>query len=263
MRALKALYLFALTLFCVSPIVVILSISITSSRFMTFPPQGFSLRWFAEIFTADDWFEALLNSCIIALSSSSLAVLIALPLSYTAWRYGLRYAKWLTAVGIAPFVLPPVIIALGFLLLFTSIGVHGLFINGIIAHAVFLLALPLVTISLGFESIEAALLEAGATMGATSRQLFRTVIFPLVLPYVVASFAFCLVTSLNEYIILLMTIGFSYETLPIKVFNAMRYGYSPILAAIAVFFLMVNVLVFGLIAAFGNLPRLLGALDRN
>lgn len=263
MRALKALFLFAFTLFCVSPILVILSISVTSSRFLTFPPQGFSLRWFAEIFTASDWFTALVNSATIALAASALAVLVALPLSYAAWRYGLRYAKWLAALGITPFVLPPVIIALGFLLLFTSFGLHGLFINGIIAHAVFLLALPLVTMSLGFESIEPALLEAGSTMGATSRQLFRTVIFPLVLPYIVASFAFCLVISLNEYIILLMTIGFSYETLPIKVFNAMRYGYSPILAAIAVLFLMINVLVFGLIAAFGNLPRLLGALDRS
>jgi len=263
MRALKALYLIAFTIFCVSPIVVIVLVSVTQSSFLTFPPKGFSLRWFAEIFTAKDWFAALLNSATIAFASSVLAILIALPLSYTTWRGGFRYAKWLMAIGIMPFMLPPVIIALGFLLLFTSLGLHGLFINGIIAHTVFLLALPLVMMSLGFESIEKALLEAGSTMGATGPQLFRTVIFPLVTPYVIGSFAFCVVISLNEYIVLLMTIGFSYETLPIKVFNAMRYGYSPILAAIAVLFLVVSMLMFGLIATFGNLPRLLGATSRN
>lgn len=263
MRALKIFYMVVFTVFCVSPIAVIALISLTASNFLTFPPEGYSLRWFAEIFTDKDWFEALKNSFEIALISSALAVLIALPISYVAWRHGIRYARFLAAIGILPFMLPPVLIALGFLLLFTFIGAYGLFINGIIAHAIFLLALPLVMISLGFESIEQSLLEAGSTMGASSFQLFTTVIFPLVLPYIIASLAFCVVISLNEYIVLLMTIGFSYETLPIRVFNAMRYGYSPILASIAVFFLLINAVVFGLIAAFGNLPRLLGAIDRD
>lgn len=263
MRALKIFYMVVFTVFCVSPIAVIALISLTASNFLTFPPEGYSLRWFAEIFTDKDWFEALKNSFEIALISSALAVLIALPISYVAWRHGIRYARFLAAIGILPFMLPPVLIALGFLLLFTFIGAYGLFINGIIAHAIFLLALPLVMISLGFESIEQSLLEAGSTMGASSFQLFTTVIFPLVLPYIIASLAFCVVISLNEYIVLLMTIGFSYETLPIRVFNAMRYGYSPFLASIAVFFLLINAVVFGLIAAFGNLPRLLGAIDRD
>ncbi|MBN9045307.1 MAG: ABC transporter permease [Rhizobiales bacterium] len=263
MRMLKIFYIVVFILFCVTPIAVIALISVTASNFLTFPPQGYSLRWFAQIFTDKDWFEALKNSFQIALISSALAVLIALPISYAAWRYGIRYAKFLAAVGILPFMLPPVLIALGFLLLFTFIGAYGLFVNGIIAHAVFLLALPLVMISLGFESIEQSLLEAGSTMGATNFQLFRTIILPLVFPYIIASLAFCVVISLNEYIVLLMTIGFSYETLPIKVFNAMRYGYSPILASIAVFFLLISTVVFGLIATFGNLPRILGAIDRD
>lgn len=263
MRTLKVLYMVIFTVFCVAPIIVIALVSVTASTFLAFPPEGYSLRWFSQIFTDEAWFEALKNSFEIALISSVLSVFVALPVSYAAWRHGIRYAKFLAAAGILPFMLPPVLIALGFLLLFTFIGTYGLFINGIIAHAVFLLALPLVMISLGFESIEKSLLEAGATMGATSFQLFTTVIFPLVLPYIIASFAFCVVISLNEYIVSLMTIGFSYETLPIKVFNAMRYGYSPILASIAVFFLLINTVVFGLIAAFGNLPRLLGAIDRD
>lgn len=262
MRILKAIYLSAFVLFCLAPIAVISLISITSTRAMTFPPDGFSLQWYAKIFLEQDWFDALQNSFIIAISSSTLAALVAFPLSYMAWRYKLRYARALISIGILPFMLPPVLIALGFLVLFTWLEVYGAFFNGVIAHTIFLLALPLVMISLGLEGIKSDLLEAGSTMGAADRQLFTTVTLPLVLPYVVASMAFCMVLSLNEYIVLLMTIGFSYETLPIKVFNAMRYGYSPILASIAVFFLMVNFVVFGAIAIFGNLPRLLGALDQ-
>ena len=67
--------------------------------------------------------------------------------------------------------------------------------------------------------------------------------------------------SLNEYIVAYMVAGFTVETLPIKIFNSLRYGYTPVMAAVAVVFVAVALLVFGLIARFGNLPRLLGALQ--
>ncbi len=56
-----------------------------------------------------------------------------------------------------------------------------------------------------------------------------------------------------------MTVGFVMETLPIRIFNALRYGYTPVMASVAVLFIAVSVLVFGLIGRFGDLPRLLGA----
>jgi putative spermidine/putrescine transport system permease protein len=49
------------------------------------------------------------------------------------------------------------------------------------------------------------------------------------------------------------------ETLPIKIFNALRYGYTPTMAAVAVLFVGLAAIVFGLVARFGDLPRLLGA----
>ena len=68
-----------------------------------------------------------------------------------------------------------------------------------------------------------------------------------------------LVLSLNEYIVAYMVAGFTVETLPIKIFNSLRYGYTPVMAAVAVVFVLIAILVFGPIARFGNLPQLLGA----
>src|SRR3546814_3886870 len=73
-------------------------------------------------------------------------------------------------------------------------------------------------------------------MGANDRTVFRTVVVPLILPYLVSGYAFAFVLSLNEYIIAYMTVGFTLETLPIKIFNALRYGYTPTMAAVSVFF---------------------------
>ncbi|MGH6959154.1 MAG: ABC transporter permease, partial [Dongiaceae bacterium] len=64
---------------------------------------------------------------------------------------------------------------------------------------------------------------------------------------------------LNEYIIAYLVAGFTVETLPIKIFNSLRYGYTPVMAAVAVVFVVVAMIVFGLIARFGDLPKLLGA----
>ena len=74
-------------------------------------------------------------------------------------------------------------------------------------------------------------------------------------------FAFAFVLSLNEYIIAFMTVGFTVETLPIKIFNALRYGYTPVMASVAVVFVLLAAIIFGLIGRFGDLPKLLGAMN--
>ena len=97
-------------------------------------------------------------------------------------------------------------------------------------------------------------------MGADDRTVLKTVVLPLILPYLVSGYAFAFVLSLNEYIVAYMTVGFTIETLPIKIFNALRYGYTPTMASVSVFFVAIAALVFGLIARFGDIRRLLGAM---
>lgn len=76
----------------------------------------------------------------------------------------------------------------------------------------------------------------------------------------VSGHAFAFVLSLNEYIVAYMVAGFTVETLPIKIFNSLRYGYTPVMAVAAVLFALPAVLNFSLVGRIGNLPRLLGAL---
>jgi putative spermidine/putrescine transport system permease protein len=101
--------------------------------------------------------------------------------------------------------------------------------------------------------------EAAATMGAGDGQIFRSVVLPLITPYLVSGYAFAFVLSLNEYIVAYMTVGFTLETLPVKIFNALRYGYTPTMAAVTILFVAIAAAVFGLVARYGDLPRLLGA----
>lgn len=258
-RILRNVFLSTVALILVLPLVVIAGVSVNERKFLSFPPKGFSTKWYLAIFQDDAWFNALQNSLLVASCAALLATSIALPIAYWLWRYRLPFGRVLYTLGLTPFVLPPIIMSVGFLTFFTTIGFHGQMINVIIAHGIFLLALPLITVTLGLDSVDRAMIEAGQTLGADNMTVFRTVIFPMVRPYLLSGFAFAFVLSLNEYIIAFMTVGFTIETLPVRIFNALRYGYTPVMASVAVFFIFVNVSVFGAIGYFGDLPKLLGA----
>lgn len=257
-NAARNLFMGAIAVFLLSPIVVVVGVSLNARKRLFFPPEGLSLRWYGEMAAEAAWRGPIENSLTIAALAALVSVSVALPLAYVLWRYRLFYAKLLYGLGIAPFMLPPVITALGFMVFWASLGHYGQFENVVIAHGIFLVTLPLMTISLGLESTDPAMVEAARTLGADDRTIFRTVVLPLVRPYIVSGYAFAFVLSLNEYIIAYMVAGFTVETLPIKIFNALRYGYSPVMAAVAVLFVATALAVFGLIGRFGNLPRLLG-----
>lgn len=246
-------------LYLLAPIVVILGVSLNERKVLFFPPQGLSLTWYREFFVNPDWSRPAINSLVIALLAALVAISIALPLAYGAWRYRVRYANVLMGLGFAPFALPPVITALGALVLWIFLKSFGKSYTVVLSHGVFLTTLPLATITLGLQTLPPQLIEAARTLGAAGGTVFRTVILPFIRPYIIAGFTFAFVLSLNEYIIAYMTVGFTVETLPVKIFNSLRYGYSPVMAAISLVFFALAVALFGLVGRIGDLPRLLGA----
>lgn len=249
----------AFGLFLAAPLAVVAGVSVNEKKSLTFPPEGFSLAWFGEIFGNPEWFNALLASIAVAASASVLAVLIALPIAWFLWRWHAPWVRIVQVLGLAPFILPPVITALGFLAFWSELGLYGEAWTVVISHGIFFVTLPLVTLTLGFDAIDPTLVEAASTMGADDRTVLKTIVFPLIRPYIVSGLAFAFVLSLNEYIVAYMVVGFTVETLPIKIFNALRYGYTPTMASVTVLFVAIAAVVFGLIARFGDLPRLLGA----
>jgi putative spermidine/putrescine transport system permease protein len=251
---------FGLTItYLLLPLAIILGVSLNAQKVLFFPPRGLSSRWYVEFFTTQEWLVPALNSLAVALFAALIATSVALPLAYVAWRHRFRYSQALLAMGFAPFALPPVITALGALALWIVLQSYGRPYTVVLSHGVFLGTLPLATVTLGLHTLNPQMLEAAATLGANGATVFRTVILPFIRPYLLAGFIFAFVLSLNEYIIAYMTVGFTLETLPIKIFNSLRYGYSPVMASVSLLFFLVAVALFSLVGRFGDLPRLLGA----
>ncbi len=258
----KALFIGLILLFLALPLVVVSGVSFNEKKALFFPPQGFSLRWYEELVTHGQWLGPIANSLVIATVAGLIAVSIALPISYGLWIRKTYWAKALYTVGLLPFMLPPVVSALGMLIFFSATGFYGNIANTIIGHGVFLTTLPLMMISLGLESVDPEQIEAASTLGADRSQVFRTIILPLIFPYIFAGYAFCFVLSLNEYIIAFMVAGFTVETLPIKIFNSLRYGYTPVMGAVALAFLVIAAGLFAVVSRLGDLLKLLGVHHR-
>lgn len=242
------------------PIVVVCAAALNSGRSMFFPPREPTLARFHEFFVSEPvWTNALANSIIVAFGAATLAVILAWPIAYLLWSTGSKLSKTLAALGSLPFAVPPIVFGVGLGFFWGFAGGLGAVWSGVISHAILLMALPLVTISIGLQSIDRSHLDAAATMGATESVIFRTVVMPQTLPYTLSGFFFVLVLSFNEFIVIFFVSASSYATVTLQIFNSLRNGYTPTMAVAAITFLTVSILVFAAIARWGDLPRLMGA----
>jgi putative spermidine/putrescine transport system permease protein len=101
----RRLFLGAIALFLAAPIGVVVGVSLNAEKRLFFPPEGVSLRWYADAVADAAWRGPILNSLSIALLAGAVAVSVALPLAYALWRYRLRAARVLYVFGVAPFIL--------------------------------------------------------------------------------------------------------------------------------------------------------------
>ncbi len=242
------------------PIAIVCAAALNGGRTMAFPPRDPTLARFGEFFISEPvWTRALMNSIIVSTGAATLAVLLAWPIAYLLWKTGARASQTLAGLGSVPFALPPIVFGVGLGFFWAFLGGLGSIWAGIISHATLFLALPLVTISIGLQGIDRAHLDAAATMGATESVTFRSIILPQTLPYTVSGFFFAFVLSFNEFIVMFFVSASAYSTVTLQIFNSLRNGYTPTMAVGAVTFLTVSLIVFGAIARWGDLPRLMGA----
>ena len=258
MKLVRFIVMSIVVIFLAGPLVVVAVASLNENQFLDFPVEDFSLKWYTALVTEAQWRSAVINSLTIAVPAAAVAVAIAMPMAWVLSRWRSRLAALFMGLGVLPFMLPPVISAVGALVLWNEIGSPGQIENVIIAHGVFFSSIPLITITLGLQGIEDSINEAAKTLGADDRTAFRTVTLPLLVPSVVTGYVAAFVLSLNEYIIAFMVAGFTVETLPIKIFNALRYGFTPTIAAVSIVFTGLSLAALTALAKFGSIEQLLG-----
>ena len=236
-------YVGFVTLFIAAPLAIIIAVSITPERFLTFPPGGVSAQWYVAFFTDASWLLSFVNSLGIAGAAAILSTSIGGTLAFALDRYGYRWGTVFGTFGVLPILVPPVIVGVAFLVFFLELGLAGSRTSIVVAHGIFYAPFPFILIAQGLDELDRTYEEAAMNLGASPIRTIRTITYPLLRATVVSGALFAFILSLNEYIIAWLLSLFLVDTIPIQIFNSLRYGYSPTIAAASVVYIALTVVV--------------------
>lgn len=219
-------------LFLALPIIVVVPMSFSSAESLRFPPPGLSLRWYEAFFGDPLWLEAALNSLIIGVSSSTLALGLGTLAAYGIVRGTFRGRNALETNFIAPMILPPVIIAVALYIFYARIGILGNYLALIAAHVVIAAPYVVLLMTLAIRSFDLRVEQVALTLGASRWQMMTRVLMPNLMPNAAAAWLFAFVISFDEVVVTLFVSG-SHLTVPKRMFNQLVLQINPTITAIA------------------------------
>jgi len=252
---LGSLATWAVLVFLLAPLVVIVAASVGAGGYLTFPPQGFSLKWYAKAVTTEGFVRGFRVSFLVGLAAAAGAAVLGVGAAVAITRHRFPGKAAVEGVLLAPLVVPHIVTGIALLGLFTTLRAPYSLWRLILAHLIITVPYVVRTVAAGLHDQDPCLEEASLNLGRTHLQTFLHVTLPLILPCLLAGSIFAFIISFENYIISVFLAGPSYATLPMELYGYMQYITDPALAALSTMLLAITV---GLMLA---LDRLFG-IDR-
>ena len=226
MRWLAAAYAILIYGFIYLPVVVLVLFSFHDGRFPIPPFEPATLRWYAEVFADDDITAALVNSLLVALLSSAVALLLGFLAAHALARVRLPGSAAMRGLITAPLTVSYLIIGLGLLISFNMTGISRSLWTVGIGHAVINtpLCFAIVYASMGAHQVNME--RAARDLGAREWQVLALVTAPMVAPALLAAFALSVTFSWDEFIIAFLLSRFE-VTVPVEIWSLLRSGLNP------------------------------------
>ena len=172
------------------PIVAFIPMGFTSSGFLSFPPPGFSLRWFAEYLSSPVWAAATVRSFAVGLAVGCVTLAIAAPAAFAVARSGSRAAGAAFLLFLAPMVVPSIVIAIGLFYVFAQLSLVATDLGIAIGHTVTSIPISFVIALATLRNYDWRMEQAAATLGANRWHTFARVTIPLIKAGLAAAFIF-------------------------------------------------------------------------
>jgi putative spermidine/putrescine transport system permease protein len=215
------------------PIAVAAAISFSRAAYMTFPPPGFSLRWYARFFSDSAWTEALVTSLAVAALSALIAVALGTGAALGLVRSRLPgKTAWMTLL-VSPLVVPPVVLGLSLYTLFLRADLLGSAAGLAAAHAIGGIPLVLVIVAASLQSADPRQEQAAAVHGASPWQVLRHVTLPAIRPGLLAASFFAFLHSFDDLVLAMFLGGARMTTLPLRLWGNVNYKLDPLPAVVA------------------------------
>ncbi len=220
------IYVAVLYGFIFLPVGVLVLFSFQQSRLPIMPFNGPSLKWYKAVVSDNRLVEAMLNSLLVALSSSTVAVVLGFLAAYGLARFHLPAKGLQRALLTAPLTVSYLIIGLGLLIMFNALGVSSSLYTIGIGHVVINAPLCFAIIYSQMGDHQINIERAAHDLGASEFNTLLLVTAPMMLPSILASFFLSVTFSWDEFIIAFLLSRFD-VTLPVEIWGMLRSGLNP------------------------------------
>lgn len=226
------------------PAVLMIPLSFGSGG-LNWPPTGFTLQWYQDVFNSPIWMQALTRSLIVGVGTGVLSMLIGTPAAFLLVRGNLPGKGLLLGLVLSPIVVPRIIIAVGLFYFFANIGLVGSVLGLVLGHTVVAVPYVVMTMMAVLRTYDTRLDLAAQSLGAGRFATLRHVTLPILGAGMMSSFLFAFATSFDELTIALFASGGLNATLPKQFWDEVTLQVSPVIAAVSTcLFLFVGALIF-------------------
>lgn len=226
--------------FLLGPLLIIAAASFEPGTVLKFPPQGFSFKWYENIFKVKMFMETFKTSIVVSMLGNLFALLLGVPAAYALSRFHFKGKDALNALFISPVLIPGIV--LGFTMLKYLIVAYNLpiYASLLVGHTVIMLPFIIRVIASSLSNFDFAIEEAALSLGAGHLQTFFKVVLPNIKSGIIAAVLIAFLESFNNVDISVFMTGPGISTLPIQMLTYVENHFDPTIAAISVLLMLIT-----------------------
>jgi putative spermidine/putrescine transport system permease protein len=219
--------------FLVVPSFFVIPVSFTADSFISFPPKGFSLRWYDTYLGSPAWISATIRSILVAFVTGIVATALGTAAAFVMVRQRIFGRMAMLTLILMPLILPRMIIAVALFYLFARTGLVGTQLGLVLGHTVLAVPYVVITVMAVLKTYDERLDHAAWSLGASRWKALWHITFPQIRGGLIAGFLFAFVTSFDDLTVALFVTGGSNATLPRQIWNDLLLQVNPTLAAVS------------------------------
>ncbi len=230
-------------LFLIMPSLVVIPMSFGDKDEFMFPPESLSFYLYGQYFFESTWMATTLQSFEVAILTTLLSLLFGVTAAYGVVRGNFPGKRFVTLFLLSPILVPVIVVALGLYLYFSTLGLSGTTFGLVLGHTVHATPFVIVIAMAGLRHVDPNLEAAARLMGASHVLTLRKVTLPLLKPTLIAGSLFAFLISFDEVVIAYFVSNTTTETLPVKMYSAIQWEISPVLAAISTLLIVLSLVI--------------------
>lgn len=229
------------------PLVVVVTISFSASSHLSFPPEGYSLRWYGQIVSDTGWIRAFMLTLQVGLLSSVIAVLAGVPAAWALSRNEFFGKKLTGIVILSALVMPPIVKAISIYLFYRQLGLINTVLGLSIAHATGGLAFVVINVMAALKGFDRTIERAAVIHGAHPLVAVTGVTLRIIAPSILVGGIFAFMASAQELLVSIFVLGTVSKPVSVKLWESAQVAVDPSVAAASS--ALIGVAILGLIAA--------------